>query len=167
MQFEITPLPNGAFGSMGALDIVPSANSTTGAVFAHREFETKLVQFAVSEVASTGRMPPDEAIQARAKELAGFEVWQAATTPADDPVLLAGFKTLVVDKVKAVLGSSTVHRAATATATQAPGRGLDVIDPGLLQALDGKSAAAETAPAVYVALSESRLDEIIMESLQR
>ncbi|KAF3767439.1 hypothetical protein M406DRAFT_345452 [Cryphonectria parasitica EP155] len=88
--------------SVGAMELplIPDP----GAVFASREFENKLVQFAVAEVASSGRMPPDEAIQARAKEILGMEVWQAQTTPADDAVLLVKFKELVVNKVKAVLG---------------------------------------------------------------
>ncbi|CAN8103056.1 unnamed protein product [Discula destructiva] len=210
MQIDTSsPLPDPGIDHYGAMDIqtittttaatniiTSTAGAATGAVFANRDFEDKLVQFAVSEVASSGRMPPDAAIQARARELAGFEVWQAAPTPADDPVLLAKFKALVVDKVKAVLGDHTKENGGGSgsiigTTTQRAGanssgtnlsppldhapaeRGLDAIDPGLLPALkedlgvDRIGSVAETAPTVHVAISESRLDEIISEALRR
>lgn len=156
-----------------------------GTVFASKNFEEKLLQFAVAEVASSGRMPPDEAIQAKAKEISGLEVWQAETTPADDPTLLAGFKQLVVDKVKAVLGahedrparlSSPPYQQPPASSILSPShipmteRGMDAIDPGLLPALDPAIAMSKTetqilpnTPVVHVAISEKRLEEIIGE----
>lgn len=161
-----------------------------GLVFASREFEDKLVQFAVSEVASSGRMPADEALQARAKEISGLEVWQAQPTPADDPVLLTGFKMMVVEKVKAVLGGHNdgagrnQKQQQQQPQPQAAGntghppshvleRGLDAIDPGLLPALEpgmetGQSeiSGALCAEVVHVAISEKRLDEIIDEALR-
>lgn len=162
-----------------------------GTVFANKDFEDKLVQFAVAEVASSGRMPPDEAIQARAKEVSGMEVWQAETTSADDPVLLAKFKQLVVDKVKAVLGghgteeTSNYHHHHQQQQQQqqqqypqsgfsslrhhTPERGMDAIDPGLLPALGSevgevrKTEASPLPPHVQVAISEKRLDELLVE----
>lgn len=104
MQISTTPQPDlgPVVSQIQVMHTDP--NPPAGGVFANRDFEDKLMQFAVSEVASSGRLPPDDAIRARAKELSGFEVWQVAPTPVDDPVLLTRFKTLVVDKVKAVLG---------------------------------------------------------------
>lgn len=178
---QLDPQPNLAFDPsagppMDTIHPSPTPSpAATGTVFASLDFETKLVQFAVSEVASSGRMPPDAAIQARARELSGFEVWQVAQTPVDDPVLLAQFKVLVVDKVKAVLGDDdggarAVQRTvapAVATLDHARAeRGLDAIDPGLLPALNPGVDAAETSPTVHVAVSESRLDEIILEALR-
>lgn len=156
----------------------PAIAPMTGTVFANSDFEARLVQFAVSEVASSGRMPPDAALQGRARELSGFEVWQAAPTPVDDPVLLAQFKALVVEKVKAVLGddadvAAAPQRTAMPLLDHVPPpreRGLDAIDPGLLPALDSGpvlEAATDKSPAVVrVAISESRLEEIISEALQ-
>lgn len=174
MQIDGGPLPSLDFGSIEAMDI---QQMERGTVFASRDFEDKLVQFAVSEVASSGRMPPDEAIQARAKELSGFEVWQTAPTPADDPVLLDKFKKLVVEKVTAVLGDQdgasggTVQRIYAGTTISAkdhtPERGQDAIDPGLLPALNSdQGLTTNTAsPIVHVAISEKRLEEIIDEAL--
>lgn len=175
MQIDDGPLPSLDFGSTVPLNM---QRSDTGLVFASHELEDKLVQFAVSQVASSGRLPPDEAIQARAKELSGFEVWQAAPTPADDPVLLAKFKKLVVDKVKAVLGgqeegigaaAQRSHVAILPAMDHTPERGQDAIDPGLLPALDSgaKVTTSEISPTVHVAITEKRLDEIIHETLQR
>lgn len=186
---QIDPVPDLALDPSAGLpmDIIhpsPTATTTataTGTVFANRDLEAKLVQFAVSEVASSGRLPPDTAIQARARELWGFEVWQAAPTPVDDPVLLAQFKALVVDKVKAVLGDHEAGGGAPAAqrteALFVPSldharaeRGLDAIDPGLLPTLDSNlemTGAAKTSPTVHVAVSEARLHEIISEALQR
>lgn len=176
MQIDGEPLPSLDFGSIEAMDIQQMGR---GAVFASRDFEDKLVQFAVSEVASSGRMPPEEAIQARAKELSGFEVWQTAPTPADDPVLLEKFKKLVVEKVTAVLGGQDgasggtvqrIHAGATMSAKDhTPERGQDVIDPGLLPALntDQEVTTNIASPIVHVAISEKRLEEIIDEALRR
>lgn len=174
MQIDSGPPPSLEFGSTKATHL---QQRDTGTVFANQEFEDKLLQFAVSEVASSGRMPPDEAIQARAKELSGFEVWQTAPTPADDPVLLAQFKKLVVDKVTAVLGGQE-QDSGPVQSTQAtmfpaidhtPERGQDAIDPSLLPALDaGQEVTTRgTSPTVHVAISEKRLDEIIDEALRR
>lgn len=158
----------------------------SGTVFTNKDFEEKLVQFSVAEVASSGRMPPDESIKAKAKEISGLEVWQAETTPADDPMLLVRFKQLVVDKVKAVLGAhderpansfpqyqhSQPHRSPGSIQSPSvpiPDRGMDAIDPGLLPALDTSNLnATETqikpsTPLVHVAISEKRLEEIIGE----
>lgn len=187
---EAMQLSSGPTSLNGGPVDIPGAPSLAnpGLVFVSREFEDKLVQFTVSEVASSGRMPADEAIQARAKEVSGLEVWQAQPTPADDPVLLAKFKMMVVDKVKAVLGGRddrTMHRRPPAAASgsamvhpppgrHTPERGLDAIDPGLLPALEpgmvtGKSeisSGGTRAEDVQVAISEKRLDEIITETLQ-
>lgn len=146
----------------------PASPPTPPPLFADRAFEAKLLQFAVSEVASCGRLPPDAAIRARAQELSGFEVWQAAAapTPVDDLGLLAAFKARVVDRVKAVLGGPGDDRAVGGNR----GRGSDVVDPGLLPAegLGGETrSTAETRAKLHVAISESRLDEIITETLQR
>lgn len=183
MQIDSGPLPSIDFGSVEAMDI---QQRSRGTVFASQEFEDKLVQFAVSEVASSGRMPPDEAIQARAKELSGFEVWQTAPTPADDPLLLDKFKKLVVERVTAVLGGQdgasssgggggggTVQSTHAGPAIPAkdhhtPERGQDAIDPGLLPALldsDQAVTASIASPIVHVAISEKRLEEIIDEAL--
>lgn len=167
-------------------DAIDAIFATSGTVFSSKDFEEKLIQFAVSEVASSGRIPPDEAIKAKAKEISGLEVWQAETTPADDPTLLAGFKQLVIDKVKAVLGahedrpanpfpqyqhSQTKQSLASvlSPSVPTPDRGMDAIDPGLLPALDPATRSkAETqisppTPIVQVAISEKRLEEIIGE----
>lgn len=167
-------------------DAIDAIFATSGTVFASKYFEEKLIQFAVSEVASSGRMPPDEAIKAKAKEISGLEVWQAETTPADDPTLLIGFKQLVVDRVEAVLGthedrpakpfaqyqhSQTQQSPASilSPSIPTPDRGMDAIDPGLLPALDPATMSkTETqisppTPVVHVAISEKRLEEIIGE----
>ncbi|KAJ4389891.1 hypothetical protein N0V93_007363 [Gnomoniopsis smithogilvyi] len=175
MQIDSRPLPNLDFGSIEATNV---QHRDTGSIFASPEFEDKLVQFAVSEVASSGRIPPDEAIQARAKELLGFEVWQTAPTPAEDPVLLAKFKKLVVERVTAVLadqveqGSGSIrssHATSFSVIDHTPDRGQDAIDPSLLPALDASQevTTSATLPTVHVAISEKRLEEIIDEALQR
>lgn len=156
-----------------------------GLVFADREFEQKLTQFAVSEVASSGRMPADRAIQARAKELSGLEVWQAQPTPADDPMLLSKFKLMVVDRVRAVLGAQgggptmdqhvPAASSALAHSRHTPDKGMDAIDPGLLPALDrtgerqrdSDAANGSVDTAVKIAITEERLDEIINDALGR
>lgn len=161
-----------------------SVPSNPGAVFSNQDFEDKLMQFAVAEVATSGRMPADEALTARAKEIHGFEVWQAETTPADDPELLGRFKVLVVDRVRSVLGdpgdsnhsnrnSSPMLPTSTISspppATHHSERGLDAIDPGLLPDLppagaDAKKSSVSPLPGdVQVAISEARLDEILRE----
>ncbi|ROV94354.1 hypothetical protein VPNG_09384 [Cytospora leucostoma] len=160
------------------LAIGSSKASNNGAVFNSQEFETRLMEFAVAEVASSGRMPADEALTARAKEIAGMEVWQAETTAADNPVLLGKFKALVVNRVQEVLGGrdnngprpriNTVPSPPPAVRT--PERGMDAIDPGLLP--DLPPADMETATKsdisplprdVQVAISERRLIEILRE----
>lgn len=175
----------------GPVDVLDAPLPSPGLVFASREFEDKLVQFAVSEVASSGRMPADEALQARAKEISGLEVWQAQPTPADDPVSLTAFKMMVVEKVKAVLGGHNDGAGHDQQQQQQPPpppqaagqagyspnhtskRGMDAIDPGLLPALEpgmetGQSdiTGALCAEVVHVAISEKRLDEIIDEALR-
>jgi hypothetical protein len=164
-----------------------SVSGNTGAVFSNLDFEDKLLQFAVAEVATSGRMPADEALTARAKEILGFEVWQAETTPADDPELLGRFKALVVDRVRSVLGdpgdSNHSNRnnspmLPTSTISSPPPtthhseRGMDAIDPGLLPDLPDlsptgseakKSRVSPLPGVVHVAISEARLDEILRE----
>ncbi|KAK7748862.1 hypothetical protein SLS53_000886 [Cytospora paraplurivora] len=160
----------------GAID--NSRSSDNGAVFNSQEFETRLMEFAVAEVASSGRMPADEALTARAKEISGMEVWQAETTAADNPVLLGKFKALVVDRVREVLGGrdnngprpriNTVPSPPPAART--PERGMDAIDPGLLPDLPpagmGTATKSNVSPLpqdVQVAISEQRLIEILRE----
>lgn len=161
-----------------------SVSSNPGAVFSSQDFEDKLIQFAVAEVATSGRMPADEALTARAKEILGFEVWQAEATPADDPELLGRFKVLVVDRVRTVLGdpgdsnhsnkNSSPMLPTSTTSSPAPTthhseRGMDAIDPGLLPDLppagaDAKRNSVSPLPGdVQVAISEARLDEILRE----
>ncbi|KAK7721421.1 hypothetical protein SLS64_001717 [Diaporthe eres] len=159
-----------------------SVSSNPGAVFNSQDFEDKLMQFAVAEVATSGRMPADEALIARAKEILGFEVWQAETTPADDPELLGRFKVLVVDRVKTVLGdpgdsnhSNKNSSPMMPTISSPPPtthhseRGMDAIDPGLLPDLppagaDAKKNSVSPLPGdVQVAISEARLEEILRE----
>ncbi|KAI7786993.1 hypothetical protein LA080_001785 [Diaporthe eres] len=159
-----------------------SVSSNPGAVFNSQDFEDKLMQFAVAEVATSGRMPADEALIARAKEILGFEVWQAETTPADDPELLGRFKVLVVDRVRTVLGdpgdSSHSNKnsspmmptiSSPPPATHHSERGMDAIDPGLLPDLppvgaDAKKNSVSPLPGdVQVAISEARLEEILRE----
>ncbi|KUI55189.1 hypothetical protein VP1G_02504 [Cytospora mali] len=153
--------------------------SNSGAVFSSQEFEDKLLQFAVAEIASSGRMPPDEALIAKAKEISGMEVWQAETTAADDPVLLGRFKNLVVDRVKAVLGGQddnsprpgiSMISPSPPAARKTPERGMDAIDPGLLPDLPpadvktaNKSSISPLPPDVQVAISEQTLDEILRD----
>lgn len=172
-------LDNGApnifdLGPVEVIDVPPVSNP--GLVFANQDFEDKLIQFAVSEVASSGRMPADEALQARAKEISGLEVWQAQTTAVDDPILLAKFKTMVVERVKAVLGGhddgvghQKPHTTTISPLNLTPDRGQDAIDPGLLPALesgvDVRNSERTGAVDVQVAISETRLDEIITEAL--
>lgn len=161
-----------------------SVSSNPGAVFSSQDFEDKLMQFAVAEVATSGRMPADEALIARAKEILGFEVWQAETTPADDPDLLGRFKVLVVDRVRTVLGDpgdsnhsnkNSSPMLPTSTISSPPPtthhseRGMDAIDPGLLPDLppagaDAKKNSVSPLPGdVQVAISEARLEEILRE----
>lgn len=174
MQLDSGTLDGLVFGSIETMDATLFPNP--GLVFASRDFEDKLVQFAVAEVATSGRMPADEAIRARAKELSGLEVWQAQPTPADDPVLLEKFKAMVVDKVRTVLGGGGHQQRPQASTipplAHTPERGLDAIDPGLLPALGsvetGKGEGSPTSrdDGVHVAISEERLDEIISEALE-
>lgn len=172
--------------SYGTSGVMVAGNP--GAVFSNKEFEEKLMQFAVAEVATSGRMPGDEALTARAKEIMGFEVWQAETTPADDPELLGRFKILVVNKVRSVLGdpgdsnhsnrdgspmlpTSTI--SSPSPTTHHSERGMDAIDPGLLPDLplagsDGKKSNPANCVSplpgdVQVTISEARLDEILSE----
>lgn len=158
-----------------------SVASNPGVVFSSQDFEDKLMQFAVAEVATSGRMPADEALAARAKEILGFEVWQAETTPADDLELLGRFKVLVVDRVRTVLGDpgdsnkNSSPMLPTSTISSPPPtthhseRGMDAIDPGLLPDLppvgaDAKKNSVSPLPGdVQVAISEARLDEILRE----
>lgn len=162
-----------------------TVSSNPGAVFSSQDFEDKLMQFAVAEVATSGRMPADEALIARAKEILGFEVWQAETTPADDPELLGRFKVLVVDRVRTVLGdpgdSSHSNHSNKNSSPMVPTissppptthhseRGMDAIDPGLLPDLppagaDAKKNSVSPLPGdVQVAISEARLEEILRE----
>lgn len=171
-DFQLFNTPS--YGNSGV-----TVSSNPGAVFGNQEFEEKLMQFAVAEVATSGRMPADEALTARAKEILGFEVWQAEATPADDPELLGRFKVLVVEKVRSVLGKPGDRNSSpmlpTSTISSPPPtthhseRGMDAIDPGLLPDLppagsDGKKSSASPLPGdVQVAISEARLDEILRE----
>lgn len=167
MQIDSGPFGSLEFDAAAELQNL-QALPPSGIVFVSREFEDKLVQFAVAEVASSGRMPADEAIQARAKEISGLEVWQAQTTPAEDPVLLAKFKELVVNKVKAVLGgysdgpspppTADIHKMPTSTTLpiaahhqhqHTPERGMDAIDLGLLPDL-GTSESPQKSPRMVV-----------------
>lgn len=167
-----------AFDIKSTGEINNSNSSNNGAVFNSQEFEARLMDFAVAEVASSGRIPADEALIARAKEISGMEVWQAETTAADDPILLGKFKALVVDRVREVLGGrdnngprpriNTVPSPPPATRT--PERGMDAIDPGLLPDLPpagtGTATPSDVSPStqeVQVAISEQRLFEILRE----
>ncbi|ROW09668.1 hypothetical protein VMCG_02273 [Cytospora schulzeri] len=161
--------------STGTINSPSSVNS--GAVFSNQDLADKLMQFAVAELASSGRMPPDEAIIARAKEISGMEIWQAETTEADDPVLLGRFKALVVHKVKAVLGGGQDDNSprqqvnlisSPPPVSHTPERGMDAIDPGLLPDLPpgnmgtAKKTSISPLPAdVQVAITEQTLDEIL------
>lgn len=161
-----------------------SMPTNSGAVFSNQDFEDKLMQFAVAEVATSGRMPADEALAARAKEILGFEVWQTETTPADDPDLLGQFKVLVVNRVRTVLGEpgdsnhsnkNSSPMLPTGTLSSPPPtthhseRGMDAIDPGLLPDLppagvDAKKSSVSPLPRdVQVAITEARLEEILRE----
>lgn len=138
-----------------------ATSSRAGLVFAHRAFEDRLVQFAVAEVAKSGKLPSDDAIRARAREVAGHTT--TTTTPADDAVLLERFKTMVVERVKAVLGGVDDGGATGSYGRVPVDRGMDAIDPGLLPALGPLGGEREIE--VQVAISERRLDEIITEAL--
>lgn len=174
---DFSDFPMSDVQSTGTTHSPVSVNS--GAVFSSRGFEDQLMQFAVAELASSGRMPPDEALIARAKEISGMEVWQAEMTEADDPALLGKFKAVVVFKVKAVLGGqhaahSPIPRtntiASPAPAMRTPERGMDAIDPGLLpeplpagMETARKSRVSPLPPDVQVAISEQTLDEILRD----
>lgn len=174
LNADFTAMP----GLQSSRPINKSLATDSGTVFDSQDFESKLMQFAVAEVASSGRMPADDAIKAKAMELSGMEVWQAETTAADDPVLLDRFKALVVDKVRAVLGgqddNSPRPRVNTISmplpAARTPERGLDAIDPGLLPDLPSpstepaKKSSISPLPAdLQVAISEQRLEEILRD----
>ncbi|PSS02284.1 hypothetical protein BD289DRAFT_359932 [Coniella lustricola] len=170
---DLMQIDDGPFGTL-TFDTAELQNSRNlpqpGAIFGSRDFEDKLVQFAVAEIASSGRMPADEAIQARAKEISGFEVWQTQTTSADDPALLSKFKELVIHKVKAVLGGysdgpspsppaqpGNMHKPAKTTSTKTVSpmavrqhqqhtseRGLDALDLSLLPDLVAPNQSPQT-----------------------
>lgn len=167
------------------IDFTPSfdisntqTRSEPGLVLASKEFEDELIQFSVAMVASSGRMPPDETIKAKAKEISGQGIWQSETTPVDNPKLLTRFKQVVIDRVKTVLGAHDLQQQPLKPFQQylqhtqlqpSAERGMDAIDLGLLPALDaGTKSVTETKvrspkPVVHIAISEKRLEEIIGE----
>lgn len=168
--------------TMSGVQSTGTTNSTapvnSGAVFSSQDFEDKLMQFAVAELAGSGRMPPDEALIARAKEISGMEVWQAEATEADDSALLGRFKTQVMEKVKAILSGQDDNSprqqvnmiSSPPPASRTPERGMDTIDPGLLPALPpagaGKARKSSILPlptGVQVAISEQTLEEILRD----
>lgn len=172
-SFRVSDFTTSGVPSTGTSSSTVPVNS--GAVFSSRDFEDKLMQFAVAELAVSGRMPPDEALTARAKLISGIEAWQPETTEADDPALLGSFKTQVVDKVKAVLGGrdgnslqdSTISSPLPAS-RKTPERGMDTIDPALFpepppagMATAKKSSISPLPANVQVAISEQTLDEIL------
>lgn len=172
-SFRVSDFTTSGVPSTGTSHSTVPVNN--GAVFSSRDFEDKLMQFAVAELAVSGRMPPDEALTARAKLISGIEAWRPETTEADDPALLGSFKTQVVDKVKAVLGGrdgnslqdNTISSPLPASRKTSE-RGMDTIDPALLPELPpagmatAKKSSISPLPAnVQVAISEQTLDEIL------
>lgn len=65
-------------------------------VFCSRELENGLAQFVKAQVSAPGgTFPADGAIRARARDIQGME-----QTPADDPVLLDKFKTMMMAQIQ-------------------------------------------------------------------
>lgn len=77
----------GQFAANSYLEKLTSKDSRPATVFCSRELENGLVQFVQKQVADTGRMPSDTAMQSRARDIA-----KADYTSAEDPALLGKFK---------------------------------------------------------------------------
>ncbi|KAI9167141.1 Homeobox protein 4 [Paramyrothecium foliicola] len=65
-----------------------------GSIFCYRELEQGLMEMVERQFAATGTFPSDVDMQIRAKEIVNMD-----ETAADDPELLAKFKTMMRDKV--------------------------------------------------------------------
>ncbi|KAK4165975.1 homeobox protein 4 [Cladorrhinum sp. PSN259] len=77
-----------------ALALDPQRNPPPAAVFCSRELEKGLAEFLQLEVMDKGRLPSDERIKEKARELVGTD-----KTAADDEVLLAKFKELMQERL--------------------------------------------------------------------
>jgi hypothetical protein len=82
------------------LETLLSENSRPANVFCSRELEAGLAQFVQENVMGTGCFPTDAALQARAKD-----ILNVMRTAADDPILLAKFKTWMKNKLPGVLSA--------------------------------------------------------------
>ncbi|XP_044722089.1 tc5 transposase DNA-binding domain-containing protein [Hirsutella rhossiliensis] len=76
------------------LETLTSDNCRLPSVFCSRELEGGLIRFVDESIKDSGRQPTDEAIQAKAREIA-----KSTETAADDPVLLGKFKEWIRDKL--------------------------------------------------------------------
>lgn len=76
------------------LETLTSGNSRLPSVFCSRELEGGLTRFVDESIKNSGRRPSDEAMQAKAREIAG-----SPETAADDPVLLGKFKQWIQDNL--------------------------------------------------------------------
>ncbi|KAH7160300.1 hypothetical protein B0J13DRAFT_602838 [Dactylonectria estremocensis] len=80
-------------GANGYLEGLSSQYTRPAMVFCSRELERGLMGFVEGYITDTGRMPSDEMIQAR-----GRQILNSDTTAADDLVLLAKFKAMMAEK---------------------------------------------------------------------
>lgn len=78
------------------LETLTSDRCRLPSVFCSRELEDGLIKFVEDSVKESGRRPVDEAIQAKAREIA-----KSAETAASDAVLLEKFKERMRDKLPA------------------------------------------------------------------
>ncbi len=78
----------------GFLETPPLPGSCPAKVFCSRELESGLMQYVETQVLQTGRVPSDEELRKKGKE-----ILQAQTTAADDDMLLGKFKELLHEKV--------------------------------------------------------------------
>ncbi|POR39350.1 Homeobox protein 4 [Tolypocladium paradoxum] len=88
------------------LETLTSDSCRPANVFCSRELETGLVDFVEKKVGDSGRLPSDEALQARAKQIV-----HSPQTAADDPVLLQKFKDRMLDKLPHALPAADADAA--------------------------------------------------------
>jgi hypothetical protein len=67
-------------------------------IFCSRDLEEDLINLTQQHVASTGRMPAEKLLKARAKQIV-----KCRPTPADDPVLLGKFQKWMAEKLPEAL----------------------------------------------------------------
>ncbi|KAI8685976.1 hypothetical protein NCS55_00271700 [Fusarium keratoplasticum] len=90
------------------LENLTSQAARPAMVFCSRELERGLVDYVEDHVACTGRMPSDDMIKARGRQILG-----ANTTPAEDGDLMEKFKAMVAKKVPHALPAQEAEAAAS------------------------------------------------------